>query len=121
MSTLLLNLRNVPEDEAAEVRSLLDQSGIGFYETEPSFWGFSSGAIWLQDASQREEATRLIASYQQERASRMRSLYEEALRLGDADTFWQRVGKHPFRSLALLLVVALILFLTLTPFITLFA
>ncbi|MCX7041690.1 MAG: DUF6164 family protein, partial [Gammaproteobacteria bacterium] len=32
MSKLLLNLRNVPDDEADDVRALLDAHGIAYYE-----------------------------------------------------------------------------------------
>jgi len=39
MSRLLLNLRNVPYDEADDVRAMLDAKRIAFYETTPSPWG----------------------------------------------------------------------------------
>ncbi|MGH8025314.1 MAG: DUF6164 family protein, partial [Pseudoxanthomonas sp.] len=35
MAKLLLNLRNVPDDEADEVRAWLTESGMDFYETQP--------------------------------------------------------------------------------------
>ncbi|MBI5441365.1 MAG: hypothetical protein HY900_09165, partial [Deltaproteobacteria bacterium] len=41
-----LNLRNVPADEADEVRDLLRANAIDFYETQPSPWGISSGGLW---------------------------------------------------------------------------
>ncbi|MDN5848716.1 MAG: DUF6164 family protein, partial [Nitrococcus sp.] len=61
MSIILLNLRGVPEDEAEEIRDLLTEHGVAFYETLPSRWGISMGAIWLRDEHQREEAKQLIA------------------------------------------------------------
>jgi hypothetical protein len=39
MTTLLLNLRRVPDDEADEVRALLEQHQILFYETAPTCGG----------------------------------------------------------------------------------
>ena len=39
MAKFLMNLRDVPDDEADEVRALLDANGFGWYETKPSFWG----------------------------------------------------------------------------------
>jgi hypothetical protein len=33
MAKLLLNLRNVPDDEADDVRALLDEHDIAYYET----------------------------------------------------------------------------------------
>ena len=50
MTTLLLNLRRVPDDEADEVRALLEQNRILFYETAPSMWGISSGGMLLSAA-----------------------------------------------------------------------
>ena len=58
MTTLLLNLRRVPDDEADEVRALLEQNQILFYETAPSMWGISSGGIWLTQPEDRERAKR---------------------------------------------------------------
>ncbi len=44
MARLLFNLRNVPADEADEVRALLRAHGFAFHETPPSPWGISAGA-----------------------------------------------------------------------------
>ena len=41
MSKLLLNLRDVPDDEADDVRRFLDSGGIGYYETRPNMWGIA--------------------------------------------------------------------------------
>ena len=49
MAKLLLNLRNVPEDEADEVRAWLKENSLAFYETQPSPWGISGGGIWIED------------------------------------------------------------------------
>jgi len=38
MAELLLKLRNVPVDEADEVRHLLHSHGIDFYEPRKSSW-----------------------------------------------------------------------------------
>ena len=51
MSRLLLNLRNVPDDEADDVRALLDSNRIAFHETRPSMWGISAGAIFVTDGN----------------------------------------------------------------------
>ena len=52
MAKLLLNLRNVPDDEADEVRGWLKESGIEHYETTPGSWGISSGGIWIREDAQ---------------------------------------------------------------------
>jgi hypothetical protein len=41
MTKLLLNLRNVPDDEADDVRALLDDHDIAYYETSPGFSSIS--------------------------------------------------------------------------------
>ena len=62
MSQLLLNLRHVPEDEADEVRALLERNAIAWYETEPNRWGISAGAIWVREDDQFERARALEGS-----------------------------------------------------------
>ena len=82
MTTLLLNLRQVPDDEAEEVRTLLDEQQIPFYETTPSLWGISSGGIWLTNPADRERAKALMEDYQEQRTRRERERFEEAQRDG---------------------------------------
>ena len=72
MSRLLLNLRNVPDDEADDVRAFLDANRIAYYETRPSLWGISAGGIWVTEDADVAEAKRLMATYQAERGTRAR-------------------------------------------------
>jgi len=60
MSALLFSLRNVPYDEAEEIRQLLTSSEVEFYETPAGKWGISSPAIWLQDKNELQRAKSLI-------------------------------------------------------------
>lgn len=117
MTILLLNLRNVPVDEADEVRALLTGHQIEFYETQPSFWGFTAGGIWLHDAEQARHARQLMRDYQAERATRMREEYHQRLREGNVDTLMQRLWRRPILGLAILVAVALLCLLMLMPFI----
>ncbi|MCG8393430.1 MAG: DUF6164 family protein [Pseudomonadales bacterium] len=119
MTTLLLNLRQVPDDEAEEVRALLEEHDILFYETTPSLWGISAGGIWLTRPEDRERAKALLADYQQERARRQRQLFEEAQRDGTAPTLGQRLREEPMRALGALIAVLVLLLVTLLPFVTL--
>jgi hypothetical protein len=41
MSKLLLNLKMVLDDEADDVRAMLEEHDIAYYETAPSRWGIS--------------------------------------------------------------------------------
>lgn len=118
MARLLLNLRNVPDDEADEVRALLERRGIAFYETEPSFWGVSGGGIWVSRADDVPVAEQLVADYEEERRARARAEYRAARAAGTA-TLWASVRAHPLLTLAMLLGIAFILVVTLVPFIML--
>ena len=112
MSKLLLNLRNVPDDEADDVRAMLDTHGIAFYETRPSPWGISSGGIWVSEVADFAEAKRLMADYQQRRGERVRAEYAAAKRSGTAETFASVLREQPGRvvlvSLAILFMLALV-------------
>lgn len=119
MTTLLLNLRQVPDDEADEVRALLDEHQIPYYETAPSLWGISSGGIWLNNPADREKAKALMVNYQQERTLRAREKFEQARQEGRAPTLASQLRAHPLRALATLLVVLVLLLVTLVPFLTL--
>jgi Family of unknown function (DUF6164) len=116
MPTLLLNLRHVPEDEAAEVRRLLDEHAIGFFETPPSRWGVSAGSIWLADEAQASAALPLLADYQRQRAQQARDALEQARRDGTAPTFWDLLKAEPLRVLGVLLAAAGLLALCALPY-----
>jgi len=55
---------------------LLESHDIAYYETEPSRWMISFGAIWLQDEDREDEALSLLADYQEQRQARERNRYE---------------------------------------------
>lgn len=116
MAKLLLNLYQVPDDEAAEVRALLDQHRIGFYETPPNRWGISHGAIWVTDDADAAEAKRLMAGYQDERRQRARSEYAAARRDGTAHTLWTMLRDDPLRMLLMGAGILFVLALTALPF-----
>ena len=92
MARLLLNLRNVPEDEADEVRAWLKENNLAFYETQPSPWGISGGGIWIEDDEQITRAKALMADYQAQRAQNARQARGEALRDGRGETFTSLLG-----------------------------
>ncbi|MGD9096010.1 MAG: DUF6164 family protein, partial [Chromatiales bacterium] len=96
MSKQIFRLRNVPDDEAEEIRLLLREHGIEFYETPGGNWGISMPALWLNDENEHraEEAKGLIEQYQEERAVRIRREYEELKQQGKhrrlSDAFRER-------------------------------
>ena len=106
MAKLLLNLRYVPEDEAADVRAFLDAAGIDWYQTRPSPFGISQGGIWLRENDDLPRAKALMADYQSERQARARAEQAQAERDGTAETFADIVRADPIR--VVLIVVAII-------------
>lgn len=119
MGHLLLNLRNVPEDEYEEVKALLEAHDLPYYETQPSRWMVSFGGIWLDDPARIEEAERLLAEYQSERRRQARAAHEEALARGEAETPGQRYRRNPAAFIGALIGIAVVLYLALIPFLSL--
>ena len=119
MSKLLLNLRNVPEDEADDLRAMLDANAIAYYETKPGPWHISVGGIWVKEDAAMAEAKRLMADYQQQRGLRARAEYAAALRDGTAETFWMQLRAEPARVLLTVLAIACLLGLVALPVILL--
>ncbi len=117
MPKLLLNLRMATDDEAAEIRELLDRHDVDWYETQPGFWGISAGGIWLRDLERAVEVKRLLDEYQKQRVARVRAELETAQREGRAPTFVGELRANPGRMLMHLLAAALLIALTIAvPF-----
>ncbi len=119
MSKLLLNLRNVPDDEADDVRALLDAKRIAFYETTPNPWGISAGGIWVTKDADFAEAKLAFDDYERERSVRVRAEYAAAKRAGTAETFVSMLRADPLRVLMSLLGILLVLAVVALPFILL--
>jgi len=119
MSKLLLNLRNVPDDEAGDVRALLDGKRIAYYETPPSFWGISSGGIWVTEDADFADAKHALDDYEQQRSVRVRDEYAAAKRAGTAETFLTVLRADPLRVVMTLLGILLALGLVALPVILL--
>ena len=116
MAKLLLNLRNVGEDERQEVGELLDRNGITWYRTEPSPWGISNGGLWLREDTDQPRAKALMADYQAARGVRVRAEREQALRDGTAETFGSLLRRRPVFVVLVLLGMAVAAALVLLPF-----
>ncbi len=113
MAKLLLNLRNVPDDEADEVRAWLTESGMDFYETQPSPWGISFGGIWMRNDADIDRAREMMASYQAQRGHRVRAEQAAARQQGNAETFASQLRRRPLYVLAMLGAIIAIIALTL--------
>lgn len=120
MAKLLLNLRLATDDEAAEIRELLDQHQVDWYETQPGFWGISAGGIWLRDLERAAEVKQLLDGYQKARVTRVRAELDAARRAGVAPTFASEFRADPWRmSLKLVAVLLLIVLTVAVPFLLL--
>jgi hypothetical protein len=117
MAVLLVKLNGVPEDEAAELRAILDENAIEYYETDSGRWGISLAAIWLRNEEQLQRARELIETYQQQRYERAREAYEEKKAAGELETLLGRALRNPLRFLLYLAAILLILYLSVMPFI----
>ena len=117
MPQLLFKLNGVAEDEVIEMRQLLDQHRIDYYETHAGLMGVSLAAIWLRDHDDDlERAKALIDEYQQQRYQKARAEYEQQQRDGTAETQLQRIFKHPVRTIIFVAIILVVLYFSTMPF-----
>lgn len=119
MSALLFKLRNVPDDEAEDIRKLMSAHGIEIYETSAGNWGISMPAIWVQNDSQLPEAKQLLDQYQHTRAADARKTYNEDRRTGVAPGFIQKVTERPLAVAGIILFCLFVIYAMTSPFIRL--
>ena len=112
MTKLLFSLRGVPEDEAEEVRQVLNDHAIDYYETDAGNWGISMPALWVRDEETFVIARRLLDDYQQQRFIQQRSLYEQQKRLGKQRTLLHILLERPIQALLSLTFIAVIIYLS---------
>ena len=114
MGKLLLNLRHVPDDEADEVRALLRENDIGFYETRAGRWRISLAGIWVEKEDY-PRARLLFDAYQHERGERIRAEHAEARARGEMPTAWDNLRANPVGVLLQILVIIGLLVLMMWP------
>lgn len=115
MSVLLFKLYNVPEDEAADVRRLLEEHGFETYETHSGFFGLGVAAIWLVDKAQLSAARRIIDEYEEKRCLRQREIYADQKASGNVPTLQQKLAADPFGFLVTVGVIVLVLLVSIVP------
>ena len=119
MAKLLLNLRSVPEDEADDVRAMLREHRIEFYETEANRWGLTAGGIWLRHDEDKSHAKDLMADYQARRFAEARAEHERQKREGTAPSTWGLLRRDPAKYLLYLALVGVIIYFSVMPFLNL--
>jgi hypothetical protein len=116
MPTLIFRLNGVPDDEADDVRRLLEAEGFAYHETTGGFLGLGVAGLWLLDDGRKAAARAVIDAYQHERSTRLAAEQEALRRAGRAETTLQRITRRPLQSLLYVAGAAAILYLTLWPF-----
>jgi len=117
MRVLLFKLRGVPDDEAEDVRALLSENHIDFYETSAGNWGISMPAIWLRDDLRQERAKALIATYQEERYIRVKAEYEQLKKEGKHRKTMDLLKENPTQFILYGVIILGILYLSIKPFV----
>lgn len=115
MAVLLFKLSNVPEDEAADVRQLVEEHGFHTYDTQAGFWGLGVAAIWLINPEQLPDARAVIDAYQAERAIRQRERHAEQKAQGEAPTLGQKFADNPGRFMVMVTGIVLVLGISTLP------
>ncbi len=112
MSTLLFSLRGVPDDEADEIRELLTEKNIDYYETSAGNWGISMPALWISNNEQVFEAQKLLNQYHQQRAITQREIYEQLNNEAENRHLIHTLTENPIRFIVYIGAIALILYVS---------
>jgi len=115
MATLLFKLRGVPDDEIEEIRALLTDNHINYYETTAGSWGISMPAIWLHNNEQLEQSKTLLADYQKERTKHAQQIYAEQCHEGTQRTIFSIMQEAPLKFFLYLFGIIFVLYLATIP------
>jgi len=121
VATQLVRLRHVPADELEEIHALMEDNEIDVYETSAGSWGISMPALWLRHDEQYEQAKALLNEYQAARYRRARHEYESLKQAGKARTFLDLARENPLRYIAYLVMIGILVYISLVPFLALIA
>ena len=119
MAIRIFNLRGVPDDEADEIRALLSEQEIDFYETPAGSWGMSMPSLWLKDESQSVQARQLLEDYQRQRQQQVQADYERLKQQGGQRRVFDMIREEPIRYLLYLIIIAVVIYFSVSPFIRL--
>jgi hypothetical protein len=118
MAVKLMNLRNVPGDELADIYELLDSNAIEYYETSAGTFGISLAALWLRDESQLDQAKALLDEYAKQRFLSARTEFENLREAGKARTFGDIARENPLRFVLYIVLVLAVIYFSVAPFVT---
>lgn len=116
MAKLIFKLKSVSYDEADDIKNLLTENKIDFYESPAGNWEISMHALWLNDEAQYTQAKRLIDEYQVKRSQRIRLETQQKIDQGEYETFIQRLFNKPIQLFITLAIIIFILYFSIMPF-----
>ena len=116
MAAIVFKLNGVSDDEADQVRALLDDNSIEYYETSSGRWGVSVAALWVKNDDDKPQARILIEEFQVRRQAEVRAEYEQLRLQGELDNVLSRLLRNPVQSIVYIFFVLLIIYLSLSPF-----
>ncbi len=119
MAVRIFNLRGVPDDEAEDIRELLQQDNIDFYETPGGNWGMSVPSLWLHDEALEPRARALISAYQQARQVKVKAEYARQADAGENRTLFDSLRENPLRFVIYIMIICALLYFSTVPFIDL--
>ena len=116
MAKLIFKLKSVSYDEADDIKNLLTENKIDFYESPAGNWEISMHALWLNDEAQYTQAKQLIDEYQVKRSQRIRLETQQKIDQGEYETFIQRLFNKPIQFFITLAIIIFILYFSIIPF-----
>ncbi len=116
MTIKLFSLKGVPQDEAKDIRELLNQNDIDYYETPGGLWGLSVPAIWLKNEDQLRAAYPLIEKYQADRRLKAKQEYESSKKEGHINAIIHKLMEDPIHFLVYLAIIIIVLYFSIKPF-----
>ena len=117
MAVLLYSLRNVPDDEADAIRTLLSENQIDFFETAAGNWGISAPGIWLKDPTRHESAKALLEEFQESWTKVQKEKFRQLAENGEIDTAFNRFKQNPFQVIIFIAISLLTLYVSIKPFV----
>ena len=117
MAVKIFSLKGVPEDEAEDIRELLENNAVDFYETPGGNWGISMPALWIKDENEKERVKTLIDVYEKAREERGREAFVKEQEEGRTRSMLDVFLAQPLQLILYFLAVLAIGYLSLKPFV----
>jgi len=119
MAELIFNLKDVPEEEANDIRDLLDTNQIEFYETSAGRWKISVAAIWVTHNEDYIKSRQLINEYQHNLIARRQAERADPENRANIPDWKEHLRNNPIVVLLYIVAIAVVIALSILPFIRL--